>query len=490
MTDMHSEVQNYLKALLEYYDFTVEKERYISPSDRIDLYGYSKSHNKTIGIEITFTSDVRRDTEKLAKSGFDLIYIVVDNPAYEGKIEYRGRIIPIVHYNSFENELRRALNISLTFPMFGSFEEWAKGRRTEQIPVAEGKLDKFIQTLRYSGLDEFIEDVIDLLAMLYIAREIPSMYRDAITYDLIRSGVKTKRPQYRTIIDPKILNILKNFGLVFEEARGSGELRKYFVYLTDKGDEIGREMIANRISTNSRELDNIIEEFGKMAPIIAVGTVERYVREIIMRFELSEKDIFDRLLSYTSQRVMDHVIHGKLVTMGKEVKLKYGRKQKLHPLLSLLCYFITYYNYNRTREFFNRLEELGLAYEIPVYDSRGRFIHDEIRCPIEVSEYILSRRPLSESELIFEFGALTTILAISRIRNPKIARERLEEYIKFYEIPLDSIKRVLDEFNRFGLTSKFIELPDSGPFLVFDEKKFEEIIKRRLVDVALRFLKL
>ncbi|ADB57525.1 hypothetical protein [Archaeoglobus profundus] len=490
MANMHSEVQDYLKALLEYYDFTVEKERYISPSDRIDLYGYSKSHNKTIGIEITFTSDVRRDAEKLAKSGFDLIYIVVDNPAYEGKIEYRGRVIPIVHYNSFENELRRSLNISLTFPMFGSFEEWIKGRRIEQIPVAEGKLDKFIQTLRYSGLDEFIEDVINLLAMLYITREIPSMYRDAITYDLICSGVKTKRPQYRTIIEPKILNILKNFDLVLEEARGSGELRKYFIHLTNKGDEIGREIIANRISTNSRELDSIIKEFGKMAPIIAVGTVERYVRERIMRFELSEKDIFDRLLLHVESRVTDYVIHSKLVTMGKEVELRYGRKRKLHPLLSLICYFITYYNYSKSRDFFNRLEELGLAYEVPIYDSRGRFIHDEIRSSIEVSEYILSRIPLPESELIFEFGSLTTILAISRIRDPKIARERLEEYIKFYEIPLDSIKRVLDEFNRFGLASKFIEVSDSGPFLIFDEKKFEEIIKRKLIDTALRFLKL
>ncbi len=68
----HSEVQDYLKELLEYYDFAVEKERYISPNERIDLYGYSESHNKTIGIEITFTSDVRKDAERLARFGFDL----------------------------------------------------------------------------------------------------------------------------------------------------------------------------------------------------------------------------------------------------------------------------------------------------------------------------------------------------------------------------------------------------------------------------------
>lgn len=119
----HSDVQGYLRVLLEYYDFAVEKEHYISPNEKIDLYGYSRSHGKTIGVEITFSSDVRRDAERLARAGFDLAFIVVDNPGYEGKIEYHGRIVPIIHYNSFENELRRILRISPSFPKFGSFEE-------------------------------------------------------------------------------------------------------------------------------------------------------------------------------------------------------------------------------------------------------------------------------------------------------------------------------------------------------------------------------
>jgi len=484
----HSEVQNYLKDLLEYYDFTVEKERYISPNERIDLYGYSKSHNKTIGIEITFTNDVRVDTTKLLKSGLDLTYIVVDDPEYESKIKTIGGI-PIVHYNSLEGELRRVLNISPTFSRFGSFEEW-KGRRAKpsELAFTEGKLDKFIQTLKSSGLDMFVEDAINLVGMLYIAKEIPSEYRNSVTLDIIRYGRRTKGPQYRTTIDPKILSILKNFGLVFEDARGSGELRKYFVHLTDKGKEIGREIIAERISVNSRELDSIINEFGKMSSVIVAGTVERYVKEQILRFELTEKDLFERLILHSERRVTDYIVNRSSIARGVRVELKYGKEQEIHTLLTLICHFITYYNYSKSARFFNRLEELGLAYEVPVYGSHGQFIHNEIRGPIEVLECIFSRRPIIESEALLDFGSLTTLLAISRMKDPKVARKRLEEYIRYYEIPMDKIRAILDELNSLGITSKYIELPDSGPFLVFDESRFEETVRRRLVETALRFL--
>ncbi len=165
----------------------------------------------------------------------------------------------------------------------------------------EGKLDKFIQTLKSSGLDEFVEEALNLVAMLYISKEIPSMYRDSVTLDIIRSGRRTNRPQYKTTIDPKVLTILKNFGLVHENARGSGELRKYFAYLTDEGKEIGEEVILSRINAYSKEIDDIIREFGKMSAVIVAGTVERFAKEHILRFELDEEDIFERLLLYSNR---------------------------------------------------------------------------------------------------------------------------------------------------------------------------------------------
>ena len=418
---LHSELQNYLKALLEHYDFVVEKERYISPTERIDLYGHSNSHNKTIGIEITITSDNRKDAERLARYGFDLAYIITDNLKYETKIKYHGKDIPIIHYNRFESELRRVLNISPSFPKFGPFEEWITKPKIIESAFTESKLEKFVQVLKSSGLDEFVEDVVNLIGMLYITKEVPSMYRDSVTYDIIRYGGKTKRPQYESAIDPKIINILKSFGIIFEEARGSGKLRKYFISLTDKGKEIGREIILNRINAHSKELDNVIKEFGKMSAIIVTGTLERYGKEYVLRLGLSNKnDLFDRLAMYATSRVIDYTVSRAIVTHGYRVELKYGRKQEIHPLLSLISHFIAYHDYDKSVELFSRLEKMDLAYEVPVYDSRARFIGNEVRGAVEVFEYIFSRMPLIESDEVFDFGALTVLLALSRIKDQKL----------------------------------------------------------------------
>jgi|GEM_PF-4597266 len=496
----HSEVQDYLKALLEYCDFVVEKEHYISPSERIDLYGHSKSLNKTIGIEITFTSDVRKDAERLARFGFDLTYIVVDNPTYEGKIEYHGKVIPIVHYNSIESELRRALNISPTFPRFGAFEEWKIKSPKLGPTFAKGKLDEFRQILKSSGLDEFVKDAENLIGMLYTVKETPSVYRDPVAFDIIRYGGKTNGPQYKAVIEPKILSILRGFGLVHEEVRGSKELRKYFIYLIDKGKELGREIIASRISIHSNELKNFIEEFGKMAIVIGIGTVDRFGGDLLMKLKVGEivedKDLTSLLRLYSDRKVREGKNYDEITRkLCSEIDFKDIISKRidsirgLHPLISSLCHFLVYCKYNESKKFFEKLEDLGLAFEVPKYGSYGQYFGNEIRAPIEVAEFILNNTKISfDDELLQEFGALMVIYNTGQIKHIQTARERFEDYLRFYEIPIGILKQILDELNKSKLTSKYIELPDSGPFLILDESKFEEIVKGRLIDIALKFL--
>ncbi len=236
--EKHRKIQEYLKAILEYYDFDAELEHYISSTERTDVYGYSKSHRKSIGIEVSRTSDSKKDAEKLSKTNLNLAFVIVDNLDQEMRIEVHGKTIQVVHYKHFENELRRVLNISPSFPRFPS---------DFHLPppsiVEEGKVEKFVQTLRESGLDDLIEDSINLLALIYIAKEIPSNIRDEVAYDLITRGVKTKRPEYVSVIEPRILSILKTFNLIFEEARGSGKLRKYFAELRQEEKTIAKEIV-------------------------------------------------------------------------------------------------------------------------------------------------------------------------------------------------------------------------------------------------------
>lgn len=65
---------------------------------------------------------------------------------------------------------------------------------------------------------------------------------------------------------------------------------------------------------------------------------------------------------------------------------------------------------------------MGLAYEVPIYGSYGQFIHDEIRSTMEVAEYILNKAPISpDSEPLWEFGSLATLLSVNKIRDPRVA---------------------------------------------------------------------
>jgi len=475
----HSEIQEYLKGLLEYYDFTVKKEYWISPSERIDLYGYSQSHGKSIGIEITFTSDVRKDAERLARAGFDLIFIVVDNPLYEGKIEYHGRIVPIVHYSSFESELRRILNISPQFPKFGSFEDWMNRRVMITAVEGKNKLNEFVQLLKSSGLDEFVESCKNTLALLYIAKEIPTCR-----------------------LEPRDLSILKNFDLVFEDAKGSGELRTRFAYLTKKGKEVGREVILERITEHSEELKDLINSFGKMAAVIAIGTTDRWGGDLLMRLKVGEvvedKGLTELLQLYSDRKCRVGEVYDLIVAMDRIIDFKdivsrsvdSGEVGYAHPLIASFCYFLTYYRYSESKNFFRRLEDFGLAVEIPVYGSYGQYFGDEIRVPIEVGEFVLSNvRIAFDDELLREFGTLITIYKISQIVDPRTARNLFEDYLRFYEITLDYVKRVLDEFNKLGLTSRYIEIADSAPFVVLNKEGFEKAVKSRLYELAEKFLR-
>lgn len=483
----HRKIQEYLKALLEYYDFEAKLEQYISPSERIDVYGYSRTYDKTIGIEVSKTSDIKRDAEKLFKANFDLNFIVVDDAKYEMEIEQKGKKIRIIHYNNFESELRRILNISPSFPRFQSFEEWLRRTEVPKSIITTGKnLEKLIQTLEDSGVGEFVEDIVNTLAIVYIGKEIPSAYRDSVTYRLISHGVKTRRPEYVSTLDPKILSILKSFNLVFEEARGSGELRKYFVELTSEGKEIGREIIIRRISQHVDELRDLVKEFGKLAGIIAIGTIDRYGAEQTMRLELEpELEVIDELDRYMSRLVIDESVHKKLIRMG--LKVDFGRSvKKTHPLILTFCHFLTYYKHNDSLKLFKELERLGLAVEVPRYDSKGRYIGMEIWAPIEVSKFLTDNCKLAfDDRILREFGALAIIYSMGK--SHVVARERFEEYMRFLEIPLDAVSKVLEELNKLGLTSKYVSIPESAPFLVLNQQ-FHEEIRRKIYGFAESFL--
>jgi len=499
-------VQDYLKELLEYYDFNVRKEYYISENERIDLYGHNMVLGKSIGIEISFTSNPVKDAERLARMSFDLTFVVVKDKGLETKVEFYGHIVPVVHYDSFENELRRILNISPTMPKFGTFNDWIKRKNEMKVGLSfeasENKLTDFIKLLEDSGLGQFVNDAVNTLAMLYIAGEgLPSGYRDVVRYHMLRYGGKVTGSQYvdSGLIEPNILGILKSYNLVSESARGSGELRKYFIHLTKEGEEIAKSIITNRIKSNSSELNSLISEYGKLANIIAIGTtkVEAGKERMSLRIvKVVERKAIRNLLPYYAQRKLKEGEMYDMITKSHQEldihELLTARVEsgKFHPLLASFCHFVTYYCYDLSRSFFEKLKSLGLALEIPVFGSYGQYLWNEFRAPAEVAELILNRVKLDfDSELLRQFGALKVIYMVYDIKHPKTARQFFNEYLRLYEIPIEYIVEELDLMNERGITSRYIERAGTSPFIVLNKDEFEKYIVSKINRIVKSVLK-
>ncbi len=73
-------------------------------------------------------------------------------------------------------------------------------------------------------------------------------------------------------------------------------------------------------------------------------------------------------------------------------------------------------------------------------------------------------------QLVKYFGKMAGVAILGAIR--RYGSEQSED-----------VRRVLDEFNRGGLTSKLINLPDLASFLVLNDR-FEEEVRKRIYILA------
>lgn len=458
----HSLIQDYVRDLLEFYGFTAKKEDWISPEDRIDVTATGRELK--IGVEVHIKGDLDRDIQKLSKYSFDLAFIV-GKDIKEGVIEVGGKKIYITDYRLFESKLREVLNENR--PRFKPFYEWCMDRLPEQIRppiIVEDALTKFKRSLTSAGLDNFLEDCLNTLVFIYMAEECCVMYDS-------RRHIKTG------IIDEQILSILRSYNLVWDHARGSSEMRKYFVSLTEEGKKIAQQIISERINKYSKEIDRIISRFGKkIAYIMTVGTVKPTLREYKLEFNLI-KDKLSFNLEYSDSD--SFVFHPTLKWLDS-----FYRWSSVFSF----CRFMTYTAlYEYTKKFFEELRLIGLAVRIPSYGSCGQYHWDSYKVPKEVTNYLLNKlmdvkdelRPLVEEYAVilalYKGGAYTT-------------RRHFDEVVKSFGIPIESIKAELEYLHRIGITSRYIPDEKATPFIVLNKDAFKEYLLTRIKELTNKVL--
>ncbi|AEC52314.1 hypothetical protein PNA2_1399 [Pyrococcus sp. NA2] len=471
--------------VLRFYGFSARAEVYgIKPEGgvgRADVVG--KKGSITIGVEIVDSGDVARDAKKLTMNNYDYRYIIVLNPSKKvDEIIVDGKRVKVLDsVRAFEHELRKDLGIPPDYPYF--FQSRVEKPPEVFLESSEKELNKVIEELEEYGLENFTEEVLDALGMVYISRALAVELR--VHYNPF--GPPTRYEYESVNIKPQILSILQRLNLVNTERIGSGEWRKTIAYPTQRGLKVGHELILKRIREHKSKLEEIAREYGDKLWIILHGslwyTPDYYSLEIITRdyssaFEKEKEDPILKTARYI--RILGRYSHFDLDYMSLPE----------HPLFLMFSNFLTNTVLKEDAiRFFKRLETYGLAISDVERDSRARPIWDVIKAPIEVFKFFLykTKRPGNFAYYAQKFGVYYTLLHVGDIYHPPTAREEYEKLVRTLELDENLIAEVLAEMNKRGITSRLVKDPEKAPFIILDKKGFEEYIKFSLTAIAEKF---
>ncbi|CAB49928.1 hypothetical protein [Pyrococcus abyssi] len=474
--------------LLQFYGFTATHEAPVRIPEggwgRVDVAG--RKGNITVGVEVVWSGDVARDAKKLAMNNFDYRYIIaLQYPKQVDEIIVDGKRIKVVDsIRSFEHELRRDLGIPLDHPYFSQLEKPPE----VFIESKEEEINKLIEELEEYGLENFIEEVLDAIRRVYISRKLAVEIR--VHYNPMTGP--TSPNEYESVnIKPQILSILHKLNFINTSREGRGEGRKTFAYPTERGSRVGHELILKRIKEHERDIERIIKEYGNKLWIILYGslwyTPNYYSLEIILR----DRFYVPRgvILSKEEDPIIKAAKHAKILGRYSDLDLNYLDLPE-PPLIWMFSNFLvnTMLKDDAIR-LFRELESYDLAIQDTEWDASGFPMYDVIKAPFEVFQYFIQRiqRPGNLRYYAQKFGVFYVLLKVGEIYHPPTARKTYENLLRALELNDSMIAEVLADMNKRGITSRLITDPEKSPFIILDEKGFEEYIKYSLVTIAEHF---
>ncbi|AEC52309.1 hypothetical protein PNA2_1394 [Pyrococcus sp. NA2] len=469
----HEFIKREIKNILQFYGFTAREEAPAMIHDksgvgRVDVVGYKDG--VSIGVEVVESGDVARDAKKLAVNNYTYKYIVVlEHSKKVGEIIVDGQKIKVLDPESFEHELRRDLGIPPTHPYY-SFTKIPEVYK----PLRSGKLEELLEELEESGLENFADDVIKYLAIIYIPGRLPVK----VSYP----ATKSIGQEYKSVnVPPQILSILTKFNLVDTYGEGSGYYRKWFAYPTKKGEEIAHEIILRRIEENRHILGDMIHQHGEKIWIVLQGSVDYVAGWIGARYPIEsiKPPIGDLRQSKHEEDIVDIAEHSRLPGWGIPGILP-QQVRYVPDLIALFCNFLARSALRDfALQFFGELEHLGLAVQEYSYTSAGEAFELDYFAPKEIVDFFLARTkpPANLSYYAQRFGAYYVLIEVGQIVHPPTARQKYEKLMRTLELPEEIVAEVLSDMNKRGITSKLITKKDKAPFIILDEKSFREYLK-------------
>jgi len=422
----HRDYQELVAKILSYYGFIVRTECWISIDGefrrldvcarcgRKDLCG-----DATVAVEISLSSRLEKDLHTIYGSRPTYGFVLAIKPITLPSLSM-GNIFVVNSLEDLENRLREVLRTPSSYP------KTYPGILNEIPKPAYRDLDEAFETFQ-------IPPKLRLRARYLLLHTYTTCYELYTEYETVSRGWVR-----RTIGDEEAFTVLKQLDLAYLERRRE---YVYVVRLTDAGYRIAKIEAEKHVIEVEKELKRLTEEYGWVVALLAL------LQDIyLLEHELSLELLFEELPFQLMRAVV---------------------------ATSAFYYILK----DKSEEFLNALERLGVAFRCRIYGDKYRInILPEAREML--FDFIIDKISwfAGNEELVKDLVCLKVFyrfFPLSELNEYNL--RKLYENLHRLEISLEDMEKVYKKLPLAGIASPFNK--DKPPYaLIYNRERFRERI--------------
>ncbi|ADI32014.1 hypothetical protein [Staphylothermus hellenicus] len=466
----HEAVKKYIVDLLIYYGFDARAEVWTSVG-RIDVAGKCVNNDLckgySIAVEISKTSDLAKDLDKLRKVNYDLKFVILLKP-YE-ELPPVGDI-RVIRPEKFEYYLRYLLDTPMTYHPY-------PGEIPCKLLPPIGRLEEFKRYLAEElGFPEFIDYSLRFILKTYALGE--------TLFKTVYIPLYSSEQFVDVYEDLRMVEILRQMRIINIEGRGAYASGKIFLAsLSQYGEELARSIAMKEILNNEPKIKEEISKYNIIIPFITSITCwKRVGRKQLCCLELPENlEVAGSIvgISYNIEWLYDNISN---LRIPPEAYLFAINSSNL-PIVLKKCI-----------EFAKRFEKLQLAFIGGMYGSKGKYYGDKICIVPELADYILKMtrdealHRLDKSGLLNEFNTIIATYIVGDRAYREAGLESLDEVLACFRVSKEDLKKIVERMHEKGITSKFLDKP---PYIIIlNMEEFRREIMKALREIEAKIISL
>ncbi|MEM3872797.1 MAG: hypothetical protein QXE05_09580 [Nitrososphaeria archaeon] len=465
--DRHEQIKQQCAQILDYYYIASDTEFFLDTKERIDVVGYFRNKNDPdIGIEVELSSGFQHDASKLSKiKSFQWRFIVTDlndTLSLGPMIQVDGIPIEIVKPPdldlAFETKIREITD-QKSRPWFNTF------MHPPTIPLTDPLLE-FEREIEDQGLD--FEAAKDVLFRAKLGGIHLGEYQ-----------LKKYTTEYNGLRPSREMLFLKAKGFIREDMKGRNlEEGKQLIYtLSEEAQEVTESIIAERINTKTKNLQQIVEIYGNSAVMISLlGYNGNFVDPSESRSHNTSVDYYDKASLPST------------VYLFNDSTRYLTEKFNIDPEIISIAEVVASSSIFReiTKQIYKALVDAQLGNKTESFSARGNLQGELYSVPLSALLEKLEVEEFVESPKIDRLRSYAE-WAILQAHNPSYPKSLFDSYRAIGSDP-NNAEILIEKLAEQGITSKLVK-GGTSTIAIYDIKRFNDFCEWNMSTILQDFLK-